>query len=225
MTENINLMKLNNLGDVARLDKHNQDRENNRNKEIKKEASQYNQNIELINPEEYTAKRLAEYEAKGKKLRADTNQFIGLVSTFNKDNWTPEQLNKWVKGEIDFLKKTMPNNELLTYSIHLDETQPHIHILASAYNKEAKKFNSKWITKDWLTNWKEAHLQDLRAQGFEVADREKQRKPEEHSPNIWGYKAKKQAQDKSKKKQAQGNSQPISQSKSKAKTKDKGLTR
>lgn len=63
----------------------------------------------------------------------------------------------YFKKYIDFIRHKFLDHQAIGVSIHLDETNPHIHLQISAYNTKLKKFDRKsFMTRSFLKRFKQA---------------------------------------------------------------------
>lgn len=101
----------------------------------------------------------------GIKLRSNANLAIEMVLTVNHrffDNLSPEELDRWIEANIEFLNDNFTGN-IINATIHFDETSPHIHVLICPrfYNEDKKRyelssnkyFGSKEQLRDWQTKY------------------------------------------------------------------------
>lgn len=97
----------------------------------------------------------------GIKLRSNAviaNEMILTVNHKFFEKLLPQDLEKWIQCNLDFLNENFGDN-VISCVLHMDETCPHLHILLSArfYNEDRKRFelshNRYFGTKQDLRNW------------------------------------------------------------------------
>ncbi len=100
--------------------------------------------------------------------------FLKIVSTFNPADRTTkptaEELSKWARAEIDFLKSEWGAENIKAVYFHLDEETPHFHILIYTLDKQKQKEKEIYFIEQngRKIQIKAAERKQKRAQGFKV---------------------------------------------------------
>lgn len=93
--------------------------------------------------------RLNEVEAQSrKKVRKDATVAIESVLTASPE-WfegkTPEQVKEWSKANVAWLEKTYKAENIVSATLHLDESTPHIHALVFPEAEKGRLNASHWL--------------------------------------------------------------------------------
>lgn len=86
--------------------------------------------------------------ATGRKVRKDAVLQIELVLTYTKKDMDVMTEEEWCKANIEWLKDYFGEENLISAVLHKDESEPHLHTLVSAIDRETgePRFNAKkWL--------------------------------------------------------------------------------
>lgn len=79
---------------------------------------------------EQLSERLADFEARGGKLRKDSVLSVELMLSASPE-WfktaSREQTQEWLRRNIEWIEDTFGRDNVLQVALHLDETTPHLH--------------------------------------------------------------------------------------------------
>lgn len=75
--------------------------------------------------------RLADFEARGGKLRKDSVLAVELMLSASPE-WfqqaSREQTQEWLRRNVEWIEDTFGRDNVLQVALHLDETTPHLHV-------------------------------------------------------------------------------------------------
>lgn len=84
----------------------------------------------------------------GKKVRKDAVVAIEVMQTASPaffEGKTPEQVREWGQANVKWLKEHFGSENVLSATLHIDETTPHIHAIVFPQNSKGRL-----CAKDWL---------------------------------------------------------------------------
>lgn len=87
--------------------------------------------------------RIAAGYKSGKAIRKDAVKSIRVILSGSHDQMkdiegNPQELQKWVKANFDFLKEKFGGENIVRFSLHRDEKTPHLHAVIVPITKDGR---------------------------------------------------------------------------------------
>lgn len=81
-----------------------------------------------------------------RSMRKDASIGVELLFSFsaNKENQSVDYMKKFEAVVLDFVRKELPNLQIVAVARHMDEASNHLHIIALPYDKELCRYSAKW---------------------------------------------------------------------------------
>lgn len=113
------------------------------------------------------------YKNNGKKVRSDAIKVRGLIMQIdpefyvqNKDN--PKVMNKSYSDMLHLAQKQYGKQNIVAVSVHLDETNPHLHILLVPVTDDNRLSQKDFIDKKKLQVAHKEMREELRSKGYDI---------------------------------------------------------
>lgn len=94
--------------------------------------------------------RIAEGYTGKKAIRKDAVKSLRFILSGSHERMkeieqSPQELQKWVQANLDFMAETYGRENLMRFSLHLDETTPHLHAVVVPLTKDGR-LSAKEVT-------------------------------------------------------------------------------
>lgn len=113
------------------------------------------------------------YKTTGKKIRSDAVQCRGLIFQIDPDFYkqnknNPQVMNKSYSDMLHLAQKQYGKKNIVAVSVHLDETNPHLHLILVPVTDDNRLSQKDFIDKKKLQIAHKEMREELRSKGYDI---------------------------------------------------------